>query len=584
MVQVVHQALQHRRQGSGTHDAEILTQRVENGDGQTLFAVLRQTDAVVHLWAAEREVLCLVKAASACIYADVLFKGLLRRQTAGSGAAKLRCRNVVIAVHAGNFLRQIAHAGDIRAVERNDDFIAFDDKAQTIQVSDDFLAAQVNAEQRVHLCALQRQTLVLVAGCININHTVDDFAGTQHLNQFTSAVDSVQGHARIQTLLKTAGSFGAHAQLLCRDTDGCTVEVCRLKDNGLGLFGDFTLIAAHDACNSGSSGAVGDAQHILVERMVFTVQCLDAFAILRAANDNLAVLQAGVVKCMHRLAVFQHNIVCDINNVVDRTNTGSVQTLAHPSRRRLNLDVLHQTCGIARAQIGCFHFHGQLIVDVAADALDNRLVQLELALKGSGGLACQTDYAEAVRTVGSDFEVGHVFIQTNQSLDVHTDRCAFRHEQQAIRIAVRDFIQGQTQFLVRAHHTVGRYAAQLALGNLYAARQVRLVQSNRNNTADLCVRSTGDNLNRLILAHVYLTDNQMVRVRMRYVGQNFACNYIFNFIAEINDFFHLGTGHGHLVRIFLVGNSGHIYKFGKPAHWQLHDFIPPKVKYIPAIN
>ena len=53
IVEVVHQAIQHGRQGSGAHDAEFFAQRIENLDRLALFTVLRQADAVIHLRAAE---------------------------------------------------------------------------------------------------------------------------------------------------------------------------------------------------------------------------------------------------------------------------------------------------------------------------------------------------------------------------------------------------------------------------------------------------------------------------------------------------------------------------------------------------
>ena len=571
VVQVVHQRFQHRRKGSSAHDAELRTQRVENLNRLALDAVRRKGNIVIHLRIAEGEVECFVEAASTGDLTDLFLKDLLRCQcTQNCFAAEQRGRNVVIAVQTGNFFCNITHTGDIGAEVWNNDLAVFHFKTELVQICNLFLCRQINTEQGIDLLRLERKTLVLRAGGIDINDTVDNLAGAQHLNQLTGTIDCIHGHAGIQTLFKAAGCLGTHAELLRGNTDGCAVEVCRLKDNHVGGVRDLGIVTAHDAGNSGRTAAVRDADHVLIQLMHLTVQRFDALTGSRAADDNLLILQAGIVECMHRLAVFQHDIVGDIDNVVDRADTGSMQTLAHPRRRRLDLDILDQTCSITRAEIRSLIGDAQMLVDITTAALDNRRVQLELTVKGRRSLTRQTDDTHAIRTVGRDLKFSNILIQTDNCADVNANRRALRHKQQTFRIAVRRIVQRQAEFLERAHHAVGRNAAQLALGNLNTARKGGLVQGNRNNTADNCVRCTGYNLNRLVLTDIYLADNQMIGVRMGNIGQDFSGNNIFELAAEIDNFLNLGAGHGHFGIVFLIGNAVHIHKFGKPAHRQLH--------------
>ena len=94
------------------------------------------------------------------------------------------------------------------------------------------------------------------------------------------------------------------------------------------------------------------------------------------AHYYFTTLYAGIIKGVHRLAIFQHNIVCDINNIVDGTHAVITQTAAHPSGGGLNFDVFYHFCSVAGAKVCVGYFHLEKIGDVSVSALYNRRVQL----------------------------------------------------------------------------------------------------------------------------------------------------------------------------------------------------------------
>ena len=71
------------------------------------------------------------------------------------------------------------------------------------------------------------------------------------------------------------------------------------------------------ATTSGLCG-VGDDQHAAVEHAFLAVERDDLFAVGRAAHDDLLAADLRRVEGVHRLAVFQHHVVADIDDVVDR--------------------------------------------------------------------------------------------------------------------------------------------------------------------------------------------------------------------------------------------------------------------------
>ena len=346
------------------------------------------------------------------------------------------------------------------------------------------------------------------------------------------------------------------------------MEVRGFENDSLGVVHNLGVCAAHNACNSNRLVVVADGKHLVAQVVIYAVQSLDGLTVAGTADNNAAVGQALVVERMHRLAVLEHNIVGDINDVVDRTNAASMQTLAHPRRRRLDLDILDDAGGVARAQIGVLNLDGHILVDVVAHALDLRGLDAERTVEGSRSLAGQTDHAQAVRTVRGNLEVGNPVVQTEYLFDVLADRGAGRQEQDAVLAGIRHAAVGQTQLLERAHHAVGRHATQLALGDLHAAGQGGLVQADRADLANgrrRYIGCAGDDLHRLLLADIELADLQMVGVRMVDNGQDLAGHNVFDLCAEVVDLLDLGAGHGQLGIILLRGDAGHIGIIRKPG-------------------
>ena len=404
-------------------------------------------------------------------------------------------------------------------------------------------------------------------GVVNVDNAIDNLTCTQLLHQLTRTVYGIEGHARVKTLLKAAGGLGTHAERLRGDTNGSAVEVCGLENDGLGVVYDLGVCTAHNACNSNRLVVVADGEHLVAQVVVHAVQSLDGLAVAGTADNDAAVRQALVVECVHRLAVLEHNVVGNINNVVDRTNAAGVQTLTHPRRRRLDLDILDNAGGVARAQVGVLDLDRHILVDVAANALNLRRLDAERTVEGRRSLAGQTDNAQAVRTVGRNLEVGNPVVQTEYLLDILANRGAGRQEQNAVLARIRYTAVGQAQLLERAHHAVGSYAAQLALGDLHAAGQRGLVLCNRADLANGLgsnVGRTGNDLYRLLLTEVELADFQVVGIRMIHNGEDLAGNNIFDLLTEVVNLLDLGAGHGQLGIILLRGDAGHIGVIRKP--------------------
>ena len=80
------------------------------------------------------------------------------------------------------------------------------------------------------------------------------------------------------------------------------------------------------------------------------------------------------------------------------------------------------------------------------------------------------------------------------------------------------------------------------------------VQNNGNLVAHLYIGCAGYNLDHLG-TDVYLTDNQLVRIRMLFDFFNLTHNDFFKVFIHSFKALYLGSGKGHSVAVFLVGTG-----------------------------
>ena len=190
-------------------------------------------------------------------------------------------------------------------------------------------------------------------GVVNVDNAVDDLACAQLLHQLARTVDRVERSCAGQD----PSQSGAEASVRMPSAFAVirTVAPWKFADSKTTVL--VSSIISEFAPPITPATATGlslsaDGEHLVAQVVIHAVQSLDGLTVAGTADNNAAIGQALVVERMHRLAVLEHNIVGDINDVVDRTNAAGVQTLAHPRRRRLDLDVLDDAGRVARAQVG----------------------------------------------------------------------------------------------------------------------------------------------------------------------------------------------------------------------------------------
>ena len=192
-------------------------------------------------------------------------------------------------------------------------------------------------------------------------------------------------------------------------------------------------------------------------------------------------------------------------------------------------------------------------------------MQLQGLVKGHGGLTRQTDHRQAVRAVGRDLKLDHMVIRADDGGDVVAGlHAVLLHDPQAVLDGVGVVMQRQTELLERAHHAVGRLAAQHAGVDLLAVGQQRAVERDGHHVADLLVLCASDDLQRRITAHIDLTDPHVVGVRVAHHLHDAACDDAADAVVQVRERLHLRAGEGHCLGKVVIGPGRAIYEFIEP--------------------
>ena len=185
---------------------------------------------------------------------------------------------------------------------------------------------------------------------INIHASAYYRSCADEFNQSAYSVCSRFAEVRIDTFFISSGSLCSERQSLgCRSYAVC-IEVCRFNYDCLRICGNFGIQSPHHACNRYRLLRIVNHQHSVVKRSFVSVQRNELFAFGCRINNNLVAFKTFDVKGVHRLTVFEHYKVRNINDVVNRSHSCMNQSSLQPPRRILYLDILYDSGNVSFAK------------------------------------------------------------------------------------------------------------------------------------------------------------------------------------------------------------------------------------------
>ena len=134
------------------------------------------------------------------------------------------------------------------------------------------------------------------------------------------------------------------------------------------------------------------------------VERQERFLIACGAHLDMLSVKTFIIERMHRLSVFQHDIVRDIDDIVDRPHAGCAQFHAQPKRRGLDLHVFDHARAVTEAFLRILDRNIDIIFDVVPRFPYRRHRNVQRPLEACRALACQPDDGKAVGTIRRDFK------------------------------------------------------------------------------------------------------------------------------------------------------------------------------------
>ena len=199
-----------------------------------------------------------------------------------------------------------------------------------LQVIQHLLLGQIGSQQGVDLVCVKLDSGGLALSVVYIYHAVYHFAGPKLLDKLAGTVDGCLGIVRIQALFELTGSICTKSDTLCGKTNVHAVEAGCLEQHSLYIIGNHRILAAHDTCDANCFLAVTDHQDIFIHGTLLAVQSHELLTLIGAAYQNLMTGNGVQVVSVHGLTILFHDIVGDIDDVVNRTDTIDCQSALHP--------------------------------------------------------------------------------------------------------------------------------------------------------------------------------------------------------------------------------------------------------------
>ena len=325
--------------------------------------------------------------------AGFLIEFLSFRKTSGSDfRTEILCGYLVIAVYSRRFFGKIIFGFDVASERRNRNRVAIDRHAERREHTLHFRIAHINVNIMIYPVNVKFYFFQRLIGIVNIYVVFGYFARAEHLNEFAGSVKRFNGHLRVKSLFEQCGSVRSHAKPLCALSNSRSVKVCRFEHYHFGCIFYFAVFAAHDPGNGNGSFRVRNNEHIGSKGSFLSVKRNGLFAFFCSSDVYLSAFKARIIKSVHRLTVFKHNIVCYVNDVVYGTDAAGTKSLNHPFRRRSYLDVGHDSCAVTRAEFGVFHRNSQIIVHINAFSFYGRGLDDIRLVKRNGGFSCNASY------------------------------------------------------------------------------------------------------------------------------------------------------------------------------------------------
>ena len=450
---------------------------------------------------------------------------------------------------------------DILTESRSYDLICFFVIGQFYfcQISKHFFRCQVSSKKSINLLRFERNSGWFSYFIADIYHSTYDFTCSKFLHQLACSVDSCLRIVRVKTFFEFTGSICSQTDSLGRKADICSIKTCSLEKNSFYIVCDHRILSTHDTGNTNCFLTVADHQYLIIHGTFLSIQRYKFLIILCTTYNNFFSCNPVQIICVHWLTKFFHYIVCDIYQIIDRTDSIGSQTSLHPFRRWSDLNILYDSCAVTRTKFRIFYRYFYIVRSFFIISLTLYNRRTEFLIKRSCRFSCNSQYAVAVNTIGCDFIFKDNIIQA-QCLDrTLAYNSVFRENIDSVFRCFRIHFSCASQLFNGTHHTIGIDSAKFSFFDFNSTRcflsvmstgNTSAVKNNRNLISLFYIRSACNNLYSLC-SDIHLADDQFICIRMFLNFFNLTDHDLIQICVQFFKAFHFCSCQCHGICIFL---------------------------------
>lgn len=174
---------------------------------------------------------------------------------------------------------------------------------------------------------------------------------------------------------------------------------------------------------------ISDDAHAGVEFVVSLVDRANFFAWESTADDDLVVFESIEVEGVEWLSAFEHDIVGDVDDVIDGVDADGSESVAEPCGAGADAYAADEAGVVFVAEISAVDADRDGIGGVVSGFGDGRRRDGEYLLEEDGDFAGDADMSEAIRAVAGDFEIdgdigaGEAFGYVMEFFEVEPGEC-----------------------------------------------------------------------------------------------------------------------------------------------------------------
>ena len=268
------------------------------------------------------------------------------------------------------------------------------------------------ADEHIYIIIAQINDKVLDRLRININNFHAHLGTSQLLCHDSSLFQSIDLSVRVDTALKAERSISLQSMTSATLAYPSRIEISTLEQDILRSLIRTTTLSPKHTSDTHRLHSITYSQVPLAQSVFHTIESHKRSTLRHSPYNNLITLNHISIKAMQRLSICHHDIISNVDDIVDRTQADDRETILQPFGTFLDNTILQRQRTIARTSLRSHNTHRNLKLSIIHDkTIARRTMQSSpVAILYQPGIqvARHTIVAASISTVWSDIHLNQI--------------------------------------------------------------------------------------------------------------------------------------------------------------------------------